>query len=305
MARTKLTLQDVARTAADKHGGKGGRSLQRIAEKKGLTLSYATVDRILAGKYESTPQRPTIEALAVLADMPLEAVYEAAGLPLPMAPFADQLPDGADHLTVDQRRVVLDVIRGFIRDNDRMADLEAERDEQVPGRSTLLSWAEERDQASLDAMDVEELYEMLGVLGRAVPSMDEADALVAFVVRAEQALERREHGEASSGNLESPAQPDGVTAKPDTGGHRSWNEARRAAFATANRGGTDADASAVDTSRDGSEADAKTHLLQSGSADADDRPWEQDDYDLAAKQGRNRGREARQQQDRDAEGDGA
>lgn len=38
---------------------------------------------------------------------------------------------------------------------------------------------------------------------------------------------------------------------------------------------------------------------------ADDRPWEQDEYSLAAKRGRNRGREARQQQDRDAEGGGA
>lgn len=38
---------------------------------------------------------------------------------------------------------------------------------------------------------------------------------------------------------------------------------------------------------------------------AEDRPWEQDDYDLAAKRGRNRGREDRQQQDREAEDGGA
>lgn len=37
----------------------------------------------------------------------------------------------------------------------------------------------------------------------------------------------------------------------------------------------------------------------------DDRPWEQDEYGLAAKRGRNRGREAREQQDRDAEDGGA
>lgn len=34
-------------------------------------------------------------------------------------------------------------------------------------------------------------------------------------------------------------------------------------------------------------------------------PWEQPDFDLAAKRGRNRGREAREQQDRDAEDGGA
>lgn len=39
--------------------------------------------------------------------------------------------------------------------------------------------------------------------------------------------------------------------------------------------------------------------------DADDRPWEQDQYGLAAKRGRNRGREARIQQDRIAEEGGA
>lgn len=38
---------------------------------------------------------------------------------------------------------------------------------------------------------------------------------------------------------------------------------------------------------------------------ADERPWEQDEYGLAAKRGRNRGREARQQQDRAAEDGGA
>lgn len=38
---------------------------------------------------------------------------------------------------------------------------------------------------------------------------------------------------------------------------------------------------------------------------ADERPWEQDEYGLAAKRGRNRGREARQRQDHDAEDGGA
>lgn len=38
---------------------------------------------------------------------------------------------------------------------------------------------------------------------------------------------------------------------------------------------------------------------------ADDRPWEQDAYGLAAKRGRNRGREARDAQDRSAEDGGA
>jgi len=37
----------------------------------------------------------------------------------------------------------------------------------------------------------------------------------------------------------------------------------------------------------------------------DERPWEQDDFDMAAKRGRNRGREMRERQDRAAEDGGA
>lgn len=220
MARKKLTLQDVARAAADRNGGKGGRGLQRLADAKGLTLSYATVDRILAGKYESTPQRQTIEALAVLAELPVEEVYEAAGVPLPMTSLAKQLPDGSDQLTVDQRRVVLDVIRGFIRDNRKMRDLERERDERTPPTRTLLEWAKTHDRESLDSMDFDELYDMVEDLHRAVPSMDETDELVRYAVIAQEVLDERQRAymaeearverAATGRGLEGPAQPDGV-----------------------------------------------------------------------------------------------
>lgn len=272
MARTKLTLQDVARTAAKRNGGKGGRALQRIAQSKGLTLSYATVDRILAGKYESTPQRQTIEALAVLAEMPLEEVYEAAGLPLPMAALAEQLPDGSDNLSTHQRRVVLDVIRGFIRDNDRMADLEQERDKRVPERAALVELVNTHDDASLEAMGLDDLYDLAQLLERAVPSMDETDALVHLATRAAQVIERRERAEASHA-LEDSAAPHGVNARADD----------------INLGGPDAGEMVQNLDR----------------SDAEDRPWEQDEYGLAAKRGRNRGREAREQQDREAEDGGA
>ena len=284
MARTKLTLQDVARVASERNGGKGGRALQRIAKNKGLTLSYATVDRILAGKYESTPKRPTIEALAVLAEMPVEEVYAAAGLPLPMASLAEQLPDGSDNLSTQQRRVVLDVIRGFIRDNDRMAQLEQERDERVPERTALVELVNTHDDATLEAMDLDDLYDLAHLLGRAVPSLDETNALVQLATRTEQIIERREHadGDRSVADL---SQPDGVTPSP-----------RRHATS-----------SGADTSEGERDAGSNAHHRQRGSENEalrDDRPWEQDEYSLAAKRGRDRGREARQQQDREAEDGG-
>ena len=80
-----------------------------------------------------------------------------------------------------------------------------------------------------------------------------------------------DHPPAHRRGLEDPALPDGVT--PDRGGHRRWDAARRAAFA-------DRDPAA-------------------------ERPWEADEYGLAAKRGTNRGRAAREQQDRDAEDGGA
>lgn len=216
MARSKLTLQDVARTASDRNGGKGGRALQRIAKSKGLTLSYATVDRILAGKYESTPQRQTIEALAVLAEMPVDEVYEAAGLPLPMASFAEALPEGSDQLTVHQRRIVLDVIRGFVRDNARMADLEHELHQRPLHPNEMLRRLNE---LSIPDMDTEALHELLDQLALLIPDDADEGIFVRAEARARAVLESREAG---GRDVEDPAQPDGVT--PPAGERRPRQE---------------------------------------------------------------------------------
>ena len=60
---------------------------------------------------------------------------------------------------------------------------------------------------------------------------------------------------------------------------------------------------ANDTSKGGAPSGANAQDLDDPASD--DRPWEQDEYGLAAKRGRNRGRDARRQQDREAEGGGA
>lgn len=354
MARSKLTLQDVARTASDRNGGKGGRALQRIAKNKGLTLSYATVDRILAGKYESTPQRQTIEALAVLAEMPVEKVYEAAGLPLPMASLADALPEGSDQLTVHQRRVVLDVIRGFVRDNARMADLEDELHHRPLHPNEMLR---RLDELSIPDMDTEALHELLDQLALLIPDTEDTDAFVRAEARAREVLDRREAG---GSDMADPAQPDGVTdrvslqdvlararsvrleelsfgeledlysdislalGEADEDEYAELEEVR--ARITGLNGARDefgdaggslgqrlispdlAEPGTADTSEGEQDAGPNAYHRQRGSGNGDsrdDRPWEQDEYSLAAKRGRNRGREARQQQDREAEDGGA
>lgn len=113
----ELSLREIAELASQRHGGARGRALDRIAKQQGLDLSYTTVDRILVGKYRSIPKPATLDALAVLAGVPKERVYKAAGVPMPMAPFAEQLPPDADLLTPLQRDAVLAVVRQFAQAN--------------------------------------------------------------------------------------------------------------------------------------------------------------------------------------------
>lgn len=127
---TPRTLREIADLAVSRNGGQGGRALGRAAEARGLTLSYTTVDKIRAGKYTSRPSHKTLQALSVLSGEPLEAVYDAAGVPLPLAPLADSLPEDADLLDADQRRVVIELVRVFAKQN---RVVRAPQDEEVVG----------------------------------------------------------------------------------------------------------------------------------------------------------------------------
>ncbi|WDF32215.1 hypothetical protein PTW37_10045 [Arthrobacter agilis] len=123
MTNEKLTLQDIAQRASSRNGGARGRALDRIAKQRGLTLSYTTVDKILQGKYTSRPGEATLTALASLSDVPLEDVFDAAGQTIPQARLADQLPPEVDRLTPEQRRVVIDLARVFVRQNRELEAL--------------------------------------------------------------------------------------------------------------------------------------------------------------------------------------
>lgn len=124
-----LTLRDVALAASQRNGGARGRALGRIAESKGLTLTYTTVDNILEGRYKSTPKAPTLEALAELSGYSLEEVYAAAKMPMPLKPLRDDLPPDADLLTGPQRRVIIDAVRLFAQQNRQLAALTSEQEE--------------------------------------------------------------------------------------------------------------------------------------------------------------------------------
>ena len=124
MHKRPKTLKDVAQAASDNNGGAGGRQLGRIAEKAGLTIAYTTIDKILAGTYTSRPGKKTLEALAQLSGLPLTVVYEAAQMELPQARLADQLPPDVDSLTPEQRKIVIDLARLFVKQNRQYQELE-------------------------------------------------------------------------------------------------------------------------------------------------------------------------------------
>lgn len=111
-----LTLRDVARAALDRNPGTSGRELDRLAKAKGLKIVYTTINALAAGTYKSRPSAATLDALAALAGMPREVVYEAARLPAPGPAFADELPPDVDQLRPHQRRAVIEVIRSFLTD---------------------------------------------------------------------------------------------------------------------------------------------------------------------------------------------
>ncbi|MDI2032965.1 hypothetical protein [Paenarthrobacter nitroguajacolicus] len=126
MESTHLTLRQIAQMATDNNGGAKGRELDRIAKSKGLTLSYTTVNKIIAGTYTSRPGVKTVEALAKLAGVPVAEAFRAAGLEPPQASLAQQLPPEADTLTPEQRRVVIDLTRVFIKQNRLVHELRQE-----------------------------------------------------------------------------------------------------------------------------------------------------------------------------------
>lgn len=130
-----LTLRDIALAATVRHGVKGGRALGRVAEKLDLDLSYTTVDKILAGKYTSQPGRDTLDALVALSGCTREEVYEAAGEPLPLAPFSEALPPDADLLEPDQRQAVIDVIRQLARSNRAVYEARRARTSESDARN--------------------------------------------------------------------------------------------------------------------------------------------------------------------------
>lgn len=121
----QLTLREVAQAILDKHQV-SGRALNRLADQRGLALSYTTVNEMAAGKYTSRPSDKTLRALVELSDFTLEQVYAAARRPVPRSGLRERLPEDADALTGEQEEAVLAVVRQFVKANRALHDATTE-----------------------------------------------------------------------------------------------------------------------------------------------------------------------------------
>lgn len=106
-----LTLAGLIDLAFERHEVRSGAELERVAQGLGYKIVATTINHVRAGTYRPKPRKYTLEAIAKLAGVPLAVAYDAAGLPAPGPPFAEQLPDGVDYLSPAERDVVIRLLR--------------------------------------------------------------------------------------------------------------------------------------------------------------------------------------------------
>jgi len=106
-----LTLAGLIDLAFERHEVRSGAELERVAQGLGYKIVATTINHIRANTYKPKPRKSTLEAIAKLAGVPVTVAYESAGLPAPGPSFAEQLPDGVDYLTPNERDVVIRLLR--------------------------------------------------------------------------------------------------------------------------------------------------------------------------------------------------
>ena len=91
MSVTVQSLNGLVDLAFEKRRPASGARLAEIARAADYKIVATTINHIRAGTYRPQPGKQTLEALAFLAGVPTAVAYEAAGLPVPGKPFAEEL----------------------------------------------------------------------------------------------------------------------------------------------------------------------------------------------------------------------
>lgn len=108
------TLSELIDLAEQRHDTSSGRGLEKIARGGGHQIVHTTINAIRSGKYKSRPSDETIRAIAWLSGVPERVAFVAAGMPAPLVPFRDELPDGVDQLSPKRRRIALELLRNLV-----------------------------------------------------------------------------------------------------------------------------------------------------------------------------------------------
>lgn len=86
-------LRGMVHRACEIHGA-SGRQLALMAQRKGFTITPATVNRVRSGTYPAKPGRETVRALAWLAGVNEDSAFRMAEIPtLAASPADESLPE--------------------------------------------------------------------------------------------------------------------------------------------------------------------------------------------------------------------
>lgn len=132
------TLHDLLEQAKQKRQVTSGRALAELAQRHGYSDYRTQINQILKRTYKSRPSPTLLEAIAWLAGVQVEEAYAAAELPMPGPPFVEELPANSDYLLPHERRVVVDVIRGFLTSHELEQRLDLSWEDRA-GLSTFLA----------------------------------------------------------------------------------------------------------------------------------------------------------------------
>lgn len=112
------SLAELVDQALVHRGVKSGRRLAELAQDHGHRLTNTTVNAIRSGTYKFQPTAETVRAIGWLAGVSEEVAFAAAGLRVPGPPFADELPPGVDNLSPRKRKVVIELLRVLIDEEE-------------------------------------------------------------------------------------------------------------------------------------------------------------------------------------------
>lgn len=135
--RELRSLQDVLERAMEVRETEWMTELERLAKANGYDINNTTLNKLQKGRYLGTPRQKTVEALAFLAQIPVEIVKGLAGTGTGLKPFSQVLPTNVDLLTGSRRRTAIEVLKILIE--AEMAIQNRTDQQKAPGRELFLN----------------------------------------------------------------------------------------------------------------------------------------------------------------------